>query len=90
MKSERRGAVRLAALLCSFVLLAGCGGGGSPGEDPSVLPWQGDVVGGGSELTIADSVPGDVIVAGGELAFSGVAGGDYLGAGSTLAIGGGT
>lgn len=88
MGGYRRGKRLFLILLCTCPLQTGCGGGDPQGEVPSVMRWGGDVVGGGSEVTVSDSVPGDVIVAGGRLGFVGVAGGDILAAGRVLEIGG--
>lgn len=80
--------VRLLMVVFGLATAAGCGDGGSRGEEGQRMRWGGDLLGSGGELSVPDSVTGDVIVAGGEIAFSGVAGGDYLGAGGRQELGG--
>lgn len=87
MRPDHRRTALSIVLLCT-IPLAACGASDSPGEDPSIMRWGGDLLGGGSNVSVSDSVAGDVIIAGRQLGFSGIAGGDYLGAGGVQAIGG--
>lgn len=89
MRSGRRHQTHLlTVILCLPAIFAGCGDGASEGGDRQIMRWGGDLLGGGGNLSILDSIPGDVIVAGGQITFSGAAGGDYLGAGGRQEIGG--
>ncbi|HET9948889.1 MAG TPA: polymer-forming cytoskeletal protein [Longimicrobiales bacterium] len=88
----RRTAPRTALGLAAGLALAGtlaCGAMDMAPEGGRVMLHPGgDVLAGGEEVVITDSVPGDAMAAGRTIAFDGYLGGSYVGAGADQVVSG--
>ena len=82
-------AIDLRRLGILVAVVVACGAPGGAERSPTRITRIGDdLLGGGGEVRVADSVVGDVMLSGGNLRFSGTADGSYVGAGGKQEIGG--